>query len=293
MFETLNMLENSVVAYGDALRGLATDVQNFQTAGYKSTRASFVSMFTQEMSRVGGDTAGRPGASNVQSISQGTVFRTMGFDFSQGGLIAGDPLNAGIAGNGLFVMKPDNLNDFIYTRASDFVFAADGTLEDTFGRKVMGFKVKNGVVDKTSMAPITVDPSKYDLNDVGFETGGVLTTNYSARQAALEAGDGNVPAGESLFQLALADVPAPSQMDQYQGNAFRTNIRSGDPLSFGVSEDGGLGTVVGGQYEGSNIDPAEKTIVGIQYQRGYNAVQAMLNLINRALSSFISIVDKA
>ena len=45
MFETIEMIENSIVSYADAMKILAGDVQNFQADGYKQTRYSFVSIF--------------------------------------------------------------------------------------------------------------------------------------------------------------------------------------------------------------------------------------------------------
>ena len=298
MFETLEMIENSIVSYADAMKIVAGDVQNFQADGYKQSRYSFVSIFQAQIAKYGASSAQTPGASHSQQISQGVVLLPLGLDFTQGGLRAGGPLNVAVSGNGLFVLKPENLTDHIYTRASDFVFGSDGSLIDSFGRRVMGYQYVNGKLDKSKLVAIKVDPTKYDVNDLGFESNGILTSNYSARklassQSSTDGTKTNVPAGEQLFQIGLANIPNPSGLSPYVGNTYRTNLNSGDVAAFGVSNDTGLGTVSGASIESSNVNPAEVSIVGIQLQRGYNAVQGALTMINKMLSSFMSVVEKA
>ena len=296
MFETIEMIENSIVSYADAMKILAGDVQNFQADGYKQTRYSFVSIFQQKIAKYGGASGQFPGADKTQSLSQGVVMLPMGVDFTQGGLRGGGPLNVAIQGQGLFALKTQNMSDFIYTRASDFVFGSDGTLVDSFGRKVMGYKMVNGEPDKTKLVTISVDPSTVNTNDIGFENNGILTTNYQARKQALESSSGNndiaIPEGETLFQIAVANIPNPSGLTPHVGNTYRTNLTSGSVTSFSVSNEGAAGTVIGGSAESSNVNPAETTIIGIQLQRGYNAVQGALSMINKMLSSFMSVVDK-
>lgn len=295
MFQTLQMIEGSIQSYSEAMRLLASDVQAFQSDGYKQSRYTFVSLYTQQINRMGGGAGLNRGAFNTQRVSQGVMLSPLGFNWSQGGLRPAEPTNAAVVGSGLFVLKPDNLNDFVYTRASDFVFTADGTLVDTFGRKVMGYKVdEDGTVDKSTLSAITVDPDEQDITDLGFEDSGALVTNFAARKSARESQDeSDVPDGEVLFQLALAKVPNPSLLTAHSGNTYRTNAGSGEVLRYDVSGATGFGEIRGGFAESSNVDPAETTIIGIQLQRGYNAVQSALTLISSTLSKFLSAIDKA
>ena len=121
-----------------------------------------------------------------------------------------------------------------------------------------------------------------------------LTTNYSARKLARESGDSNsLPDGEQTFQLALAFVPNPSQMETAEGNTFKTTLKSGTVSYYGTSQEQGLGSVVGGSTESSNVNPAETTIVGIQLQRAYNATQGALTMTNKFLTQLMDIAGKA
>ena len=294
MFNTLPMLQNSISAISDAMSTLSADAQAFQSDGYKQTRYTFASIFNSEVKSIGGQ-YGRYGGASRQTISQGVTMIPMGYDMSQGGIKTATQYNAAINGQGFFILQNENSMKHFLTRASDFIFAADGSLVDIFGRKVKAYRMNNGVVDKSEMVDISVDGDQYNLSDIGFEDNGILITNYAARETARESGssEDELPEGEELFQLALAYVPNPGQMDRGQGNSFTTNTKSGSVSYYGVADEAALGSVVGGSSESSNVNPAETTIVGLQHQRGYNATQAALTMTNRFLTQIMEVAGKA
>jgi len=149
---------------------------------------------------------------------------------SQGGIRNAQPLNAAVNGQGFFVMQSETSQQHLFTRASDFVFAADGSLIDVFGRKIKGYRMVNGVADKSELVDISVNPEEYNLSDIGFEDGGILTTNFNSREAARENGESveDFPEGEQTFQLALAKIPNPSQMELTQRQCIHCHLRSGN-----------------------------------------------------------------
>jgi flagellar basal-body rod protein FlgG len=294
MFNALPMLQNSISATSDAMNILSANAQAFQTDGYKQLKYSFASLFSAEMKSVGGRHT-RNGASFNQNVPQGVTLIPMGLDMSQGGIRTGQALNSAIDGQGFFLLQEANKSQFLLTRASEFIFSADGTLIDVFGRKVKGYKMVNGKPDKSQLVDIKIDPNSSNLSNVGFESNGILTSNYQARKGAIDSGSNkeNLPEGTAYFQLALGYVGNPSQMDQTQGNAFKTTLNSGSISYFGISGENNLGKVIGGSIESSNVNPAEVSITGIQLQRGYNATQAALTMTNRFLSQIIEVVSKA
>ncbi len=294
MFNNLPLLQNTISATSDAMSTLSADAQAFETDGYKQSRYTFASIFNSEVKSIGGQ-HGRYGGATNQNLAQGVTLVPMGYDMSQGGIKTASALNAAIDGQGFFIMQSENSTKHYLTRASDFIFASDGSLVDIFGRKVKGYQMNNGVVDKSALVDIKVDPTVTNLSDVGFETDGVLMSNYQARQGARESGDLNeeLPEGTALFQLGLAFVQNPGQMDRAQGNSFTTTTSSGAITYFGTSDEQSLGEVIGGSSESSNVNPAETTIVGLQHQRGYNATQAALTMTNRFLTQLMEVVGKA
>jgi len=294
MFNALPMLQNSISATSNAMSLLSADAQAFQTDGYKQSRYTFASIFNSEVSSIGGR-HGRYGGANMQTMNQGVTLIPMGYDMSQGGIKTAQPTNAAISGQGFFILQGQNSSQQLLTRASDFIFAADGSLIDVFGRKVKGYKMVNGKPDKTQLVDIKLDPNNTNLSDVGFEDNGILMSNYQARKTALDNGSTKqaLPNGTQLFQLALGYVPNPSQMKQGQGNTFTVTLKSGSIAYYGISGEKNLGNVIGGSSESSNVNPAETTIVGIQLQRGYNATQAALTMTNKFLTQIMDVAGKA
>ena len=291
MFNALPMIQNSISATSDAMTILSTDAQAFQTDGYKQQRYSFQSIFNSEVTAVGGR-FGRFGGAHNQTQNTGVTLIPMGYDMSQGGIKTAQPLNAAVSGQGFFVLQSENNQQHLFTRASDFIFSPDGTLVDVFGRRVKGYRLNNGTVDKSELVDINLEPNTFNLSDVGFEDGGVLTTNFQERQAARESGE-ELPEGDQLFQLALGNVPNPSQMELKQGNAFNVTLKSGSVSYYGVADESNLGSVIGASTESSNVNPAEVTVTGIQLQRGYNATQAALTMTNRFLTQIMEVAGKA
>merc|ERR1711971_221277 len=193
---------------------------------------------------------------------------------------SGGRLNVAIQGLGFFLLQDPSNSGHILTRSSDFMLGSDGTLLDIFGRCVMGYKKGSSTLE-----PIKINSQLID--DVGFENGGWLVTNYRARRAAREAGE-VVPAGEELFQIGLGSVPNPEQLDGHTGNAFKVSRRSGE-ISFGAAVGVNFGTILGAQREISNFNPAETTIKGIQAEQKFNAINSALTVVKTLLDEIMKI----
>lgn len=267
----------------DAIGLLTSNIENVQTPGFKQENYTFQTIF---------DKAYGVGA-NSYSTAGGVNMKYAGLTFTQGGLNTGGALNAAIQGDTLFVVEDFNKTAYIYKRASDFAFTSDGYLVDGLGRKVMAYKMSaDGSIDKTKLTYIYVDPTKYDLADLGFEAGGILITNYKNRKNAIANGVSPLPNGTPLYILGLAKFASPENLAVSTGNAYRATIDSGQPIGYGTTTTAGFGTIVGASKESSNVDPSALAIEGMQLQRGYNAVQGAVNMVNRVLTDFIKSISQ-
>ena len=72
------------------------------------------------------------------------------------------------------------------------------------------------------------------------------------------------------YKIALATVQSPDQMTVLPGNVFQPGIDSGD-VQIGFAIEGGLGKIVSGALENSNVDIAEELTSMIEAQRNYTA----------------------
>ena len=75
---------------------------------------------------------------------------------------------------------------------------------------------------------------------------------------------------KSLYRIPVATVVSPDQLDVLPGNVFSQSAGSGD-LRIGFANEGGMGSVVSGALENSNVDIAEELTNMIESQRSYTA----------------------
>jgi flagellar hook protein FlgE len=73
-----------------------------------------------------------------------------------------------------------------------------------------------------------------------------------------------------LYRIPLANVQSPDQLTALPGNVFSPSADSGD-LQMGFAGESGLGSVISGALENSNVDIAEELTNMIESQRSYTA----------------------
>jgi flagellar hook protein FlgE len=99
-------------------------------------------------------------------------------------------------------------------------------------------------------------PSK--LTGVTIGADGIVSAQYD---------DG---ATASLYQIALADVPSPDNLEPLSGNVYTPTLNSGD-VQVGFPDSGSLGGIKSGALESSNVDLGTELTEMISAQRSYTA----------------------
>lgn len=74
----------------------------------------------------------------------------------------------------------------------------------------------------------------------------------------------------ALYRIPIATVQSSDQLAVLPGNVFSQSTESGD-LRIGFAAEGGMGTVVSGALENSNVDIAQELTSMIESQRSYTA----------------------
>jgi flagellar hook protein FlgE len=75
---------------------------------------------------------------------------------------------------------------------------------------------------------------------------------------------------QSMGQIALATFANAEGLNDMGAGIYTVGANSGEPV-FGTGAAGGMGRVLGGTLEGSNVDTAEQFVHLIEAQRGYQA----------------------
>ena len=112
--------------------------------------------------------------------------------------------------------------------------------------------------DFTIMDPQVNGSAPSAVTDIEISEDGTLV-------ALLENG-----ARREFFKVPLADVPSPDKLLPVTGNVYVPTNDSGD-VRVGTAGTGGLGDVVSGALEQSNVDMASELVSMIEAQRGYTA----------------------
>jgi len=222
---------------------IANNLANSNTAGYKSRRAQFQDLLYQSMIQ--------PGAAAGQStivptglqLGLGTRASSNEITFSQGDFSETDnPLDVVIQGAGFFQMLQPN-GVIAYTRAGQFHMSNTGNLVDSNGN---------------ALQPSITLPQ--NAQTITIATDGTVSYTLPNQTAAQTAG-----------QIQLATFVNPSGLNNIGQNLYEPTTASGDPILGNPGGAEGLGTLLQGFVEQSNVSVVNEFVNLILSQRAYEA----------------------
>ena len=239
----------------------ANNLANTNTTGFKRDRAVFQDLVYQSIRQ--------PGAQSSQNtqlpsgLSVGTGVRVVSTEklFSQGNLsVTDDPLDLAIQGRGFFeVATPDG--GLAYTRDGSFQLDAQGQLVNA-----SGFTLQPGITMPANAHGVTIGED------------GTVTASIDGQAQPVVVG-----------VIGLTDFVNPSGLNAIGSNLFRETASSGAPIQ-GTAGLDGLGTLIQGSVETSNVNVVEELVGMIETQRAYeinskaiSTTDSMLQYINNNL----------
>jgi flagellar hook protein FlgE len=163
-----------------ALNTIGNNLANLNTTAFKSQTTSFEDLFYQNI--------GTSGSSDPLQVGVGTRVSATASDYTQGSLnTASSSTDMALSGNGFFLVQNGGVQSL--TRAGDFQTDNNGNLITVDGESVMGYGVKNGVVNQngglvpiqiplgaTEAAQATTNISLTSTLDASAATGATLTS---------------------------------------------------------------------------------------------------------------------
>ena len=240
---------------------ISNNLANTNTTGFKRDRAVFQDLLYQTMRQ--------PGAQSSQNtqipsgLSVGTGVRVVSTEklFLQGNLTqTEDPLDLAIQGRGLFeVLKPDG--NLAYTRDGSFQLDSQGQLVNA-----SGYVLQPAISIPQNALSVTI--------------------GVDGTVSALVPGS-TTP--QQLGILTLTDFVNLSGLQAIGGNLYNETAASGAPLQ-GTPGAAGLGELIQGSVETSNVNIVEELVSMIETQRAYeisskaiSTTDGMLQYINNNL----------
>jgi len=232
---------------------IANNLANVNNDGFKASRVNFEDLLYQEKAQ--------PGDRRPTGVYVGLGTRVAGTDlnFMQGSAkITDRPLDMMIEGKGFFGVKipddegPDGIG---YTRMGNFFTNADGEL-------VLGNS------DGPRIEPLITIPDDA-VNVTITSDGRVFVTQPGGTQSEV----GQIQLYSFINERGLTPIGR---------NLYVETEASGDPVTGNPNEDG-LGKILQGHLEASNVDPVTELVELIKAQRAFEMNSQSIQAADQAL----------
>jgi flagellar basal-body rod protein FlgG len=254
MISALYVSKTGLAAQDKQLSTISHNLANTSTVGFKRDRAIFEDLLYQIQRQ--------PGAKETQDsqlpsgLQLGTGARVVATQkqFTQGNLqVTEQPLDVAVNGRGFLQ-----------------VLQADGTIAYT----------RNGQLELNSDGQV--------VNSDGLLLEPAITVPQNANRITIGK-DGSVNAyingtvdPQQLGNITLADFVNPAGLQAIGGNLFTQTVASGDPQQ-GAPGENGMGSLLQGQLESSNVDIVEEMVNMITTQRAYEMNSKVVSTADQML----------
>ena len=240
MINSLWISKTGMEAQQMQLDVISNNLANSSTTGFKRANAVFEDLMYQNLRQVGSNSTEQSQLPTGLQVGLGVRTVATSRSFSQGSLQqTSNNLDVAIQGNGFFqVTMADGTTG--YTRDGSFQVNSQGQLVTA-----TGLAVSSGITVPTNATSVAI------------------------------AGDGTVTAQipgtttpQGIGTIALASFVNPAGLDPKGQNLFSESAASGQPNA-GTPGTDGLGSLMQGYVETSNVNVVQELVTMIQTQRAY------------------------
>lgn len=219
---------------------IANNLANVSTTGYKRSRAAFEDLMYQNVHQTGAQSSQTTQLPSGLMLGAGVRTASTAKLFTQGNIVqTNNNLDMAINGRGFFqIQMPDGTT--AYSRDGSFQLNEQGQIVTSNGYLLQ--------------PPITVPAN-------------VLSMTV-ARDGIVSAQLAGQAAGQQLGQLQTTDFINPAGLQPVGQNLFIETTASGAPQP-GNPDNNGLGSILQGSLETSNVNVVEEMVDMIEAQRAY------------------------
>lgn len=236
---------------------ISNNIANMNTIGFKRQRAEFQDLLYQSLERAGAQSSDQgtivpTGIQIGAGVKAGSTYRIN----EQGSLTqTANKLDVAIQGRGfLQILMPSG--EISYTRAGDLAVNDQGQLVTKDGYQVQ---------------PAVVIPS--DATDISISKSGQIQVTQSGQTAPSVVGN-----------LELATFLNEGGLEPIGDNMFLQSGASGAPTT-GVPGSAGIGTLLQGYTEASNVDAVSEITALIVAQRSYEMNSKVITSADQMLAA--------
>ncbi len=234
---------------------VSNNLANVNTTGFKRGRAAFEDLLYQTVRQPGAQTSQQTQAPT--GLMLGTGVRVVATEklFTQGNLLqTNNPFDLAVNGRGFFqVQLPDG--SLAYTRDGSFKLDAQGQMVNNTGYLLQpGINVPEGA------------------QSVSIGADGIVSVQLAGQAAPQQVG-----------QLTVADFINVGGLQPLGENLYAETASSGTPQT-GAPGQSGLGVLVQGSLESSNVNVVEELVNMIETQRAYEMNSKAISTTDQMLA---------
>lgn len=240
---------------------IAHNLANINTTGFKARRAQFHDLVYQNMRQAGVSNTATTEIPVALQIGLGTRPVATAMDLSQGDfMMTANPLDMIIRGQGFFQIRMTD-GEIAYTRNGNFHINQEGTVVTSEGDEL------------DPQITIPEDQTGIYIGADGVVS--VITPGQSTPQ--------------QIGQIQIATFQNPGGLESIGDSLMKQTQASGEPI-IGTPGENGLGSLLAGYVEQSNVSVVEEMVAMIISQRAYEANSKVIRTADEMFSVGTSIV---
>lgn len=254
MQSALWVSKTGLSAQDTKLKTISNNLANVSTNGFKRDRAVFQDLLYQINRQPGGQSSQNTELPSGLQLGTGVRMVATHKQFTMGNIqVTDQALDIAINGRGFFqILMPDGA--IYYTRDGEFQLNSNGEIVNS-----SGFPLEPGITIPEGARSITIGAD------------GVVSVVDAQTGDATQVGN-----------IQLADFINPAGLEAMGGNLFRETVASGAPTQ-GEPAQNGLGPLIQGALESSNVNVVEELVNMIETQRAYEMNSKVISTVDQML----------
>lgn len=259
MYSSLWIAKTGLDAQQTRLSVISNNLANVNTTGFKRSRAVFEDLLYQNVRQVGAQSS--QDTQLPSGMMLGTGVRTVATEklHTQGNLVqTQNAFDMAVQGRGFYqVLMPDGA--LAYTRDGSFQVNSQGQLVTA-----QGYLVQPGITIPDGAQSVTIGSD------------GIISAMTTGSSAPTQVGN-----------IQLADFVNPTGLQPIGENLYKESGSSGTP-QVGTPGLNGLGTMIQGTLESSNVNVVEELVNMIEAQRAYELNSKAISTTDNMLQHIIN-----